>query len=124
MNIILDTHVLIWWYDNPLTIKEEARKLIEDKSNTVFLSATVTWEIYIKVALGKLKIPKGLVEKAIDDFEELPISINHTILISGIKKIHNDPFDHILIAQALYGRHHLMTRDPEILKYPVKTILA
>jgi PIN domain nuclease of toxin-antitoxin system len=124
MNILLDTHIVIWWYEDPQRLKEDARKLIEDRGNTLFLSPTVIWEISVKQSLDKLKVPDALIEKAISDLVEIPISIKHTKAINELPFIHNDPFDRILIAQAKVDNLHLMTRDKQIIKYDIKTILA
>ena len=124
MNILLDTHVVIWWYEDPLRLKDEARKIIEDKENALFLSPIVIWEILIKQTLNKLRVPEGLIEKAIHDLIEIPITIKHTQALKKLPHIHNDPFDRILIAQAKVENLYLMTRDKQIAKYDSKTILA
>ena len=124
MNILLDTHVVIWWYEDPLRLKDEARKIIEDKENALFLSPIVIWEILIKQTLNKLRVPEGLIEKAIHDLIEIPITIRHTQALKKLPLIHNDPFDRILIAQAKVENFYLMTRDKQIAKYDSKTILA
>ena len=124
MNILLDTHVVIWWYEDPLRLKDEARKIIEDKENALFLSPIVIWEILIKQTLNKLRVPEGLIEKAIKDLVEIPITIKHTQALKKLSRIHNDPFDRILIAQAKMENLYLMTRDRQIAKYDIKIILA
>ena len=124
MNILLDTHVVIWWYEDSLLLKDEARKIIEDRENALFLSPIVIWEIAIKQSLNKLKVPEGLIEKAIHDLIEIPISIKHTQALKKLSLIHSDPFDRILIAQAKVENLCLMTRDKQIAKYDIKTIPA
>ena len=124
MNILLDTHVVIWWYEDPLRLKDEARKIIEDRQNVLFLSPIIIWEISIKQTLNKLRVPEGLIEKAIHDLIEIPITIKHTQALKKLSLIHNDPFDRILIAQAKVENLCLMTRDKQIAKYDIKTILA
>lgn len=122
MNILLDTHVVIWWYEDPLRLKDEARKIFEDRQNVLFLSPIIIWEISIKQPLNKLRVPEGLIEKAIHDLIEIPIK--HTQALKKLPLIHNDPFDRILIAQAKVENLCLMTRDKQIAKYDIKTILA
>ena len=124
MNILLDTHVVIWWYEDSLLLKDEARKIIEDRENALFLSPIVIWEIAIKQSLNKLKVPEGLIEKAIHDLIEIPISIKHTQALKKLSLIHSDPFDRILIAQAKVENLCLMTRDKQIAKYDIKKIPA
>ena len=124
MNILLATHVVIWWYEDPLRLKDEARKIFEDRQNVLFLSPIIIWEISIKQTLNKLRVPEGLIEKAIHDLIEIPIPIKHTQALKKLSLIHNDPFDRILIAQAKVENLCLMTRDKQIAKYDIKTILA
>lgn len=126
MNILLDTHVVIWWYEDPLRLKDEVRKIFEDRQNVLFLSPIIIWEISIKQPLNKLRMPEGLIEKAIHDLIEIPITITikHTQALKKLPLIHNDPFDRILIAQAKVENLCLMTRDKQIAKYDIKTILA
>lgn len=124
MNILLDTHIVIWWYEDPEKISDDARKLIEDRANILFLSPVVLWEISIKQSLNKLKVPDSLIKKAIHDLIEIPIMIRHTQVLSKLPLIHSDPFDRILISQAKADDLHLMTRDKQIAKYDLKLIKA
>lgn len=124
MNILLDTHIVLWWYEDPQLLHEDAKQIMEDKNNQLFLSAAVIWEMTIKTSLGKLKIPKGFIEKASADFIELPISIRHVQRLLELDNIHNDPFDRILISQALEENFYLVTRDKNILRYKLDLIKA
>jgi PIN domain nuclease of toxin-antitoxin system len=124
MNILLDTHIVIWWYEDPKKISDDARKLIEDRANILFLSPVVLWEISIKRSLNKLKVPDSLIKKAIHDLIEIPIMIRHTQMLGKLPLIHNDPFDRILISQAMADDLQLMTRDKQIAKYDLKLIKA
>lgn len=125
MKAIMDTHVLIWWCDDPSTLDEEARSIISDGRNTLYVSVATIWEITIKKSLGKLTI-KGDLAAAIEQnrLEYLPIQPLHAWRISELPPIHTDPFDRILIAQALCENCRLITRDRFISSYPVKCILA
>ena len=78
MNLLLDTHILLWWLDGASAISREARAVIGDESNTSYISAASVWEVVIKKALGKLDAPDDL-QKAIDDcrFMSLPITVAH-----------------------------------------------
>lgn len=119
MNLSLDTHVLLWSISSPERLSEAARNAIEDPTNLVFVSAAATWEIEIKSALGKLRTPPGLAgQLAAANFQELPITIAHTIAVRQLPKLHRDPFDRILLAQARAGGLTLVTADPAILQYP------
>ena len=117
MNYLLDTHVVLWWYENPGLLKKEALKAIENASNEIFISATVFWEISIKTSLGKLSIPNEMLDRILIDFTELPITSLHAREVGALPSIHQDPFDRLLIAQAKIENMTLITRDRYIIKY-------
>jgi PIN domain nuclease of toxin-antitoxin system len=119
MNLSLDTHVLLWSLSSPERLSEAARNAIEDPSNLVFVSAAATWEIEIKSALGKLRAPPDLVRQlAVASFQELPITIAHTIAVKQLPNLHRDPFDRIMLAQARAAGLTFVTADPVVLQYP------
>jgi len=124
MKVLLDTHVVLWWYDDPKAILAESRNIIENPDNEIYLSPIVIWEVLIKSGLKKVFVPDKLLERAATDFTELPLTINHSKTFSTIKKMHNDPFDLLLIAQAKAEDLFLMTRDKVILKYDIKLLKA
>jgi PIN domain nuclease of toxin-antitoxin system len=125
MTFLLDTHVLLWWLDNPRLLSRQAKKAIEDGRNRIYVSAAVAWEIAIKKSLGKLDAPDDL-EEMIDAnrFNPLPVTIAHALGVLALPDHHRDPFDRLLIAQALHEGFRLVTRDEEIAKYPVPQIVA
>jgi PIN domain nuclease of toxin-antitoxin system len=125
MNLLLDTHVLLWWLDDNPTLSGEARVEISKSTNVVFISAAVIWEIRIKQSLGKLKIPKDF-QSVIEaqPFETLDITPEHAHKIISLPSYHRDPFDRMLIAQAMVERFTLITRDKNIMKYGVPYIEA
>ena len=105
MRFLLDTHVLLWAFNGDSALSARARRVIEDGSNEIFVSAVSAWEIATKVRLGKL--PTG--EIVIADlarylarlgFEDLPISLAHAIRAGSLTGEHRDPFDRMLVAQA------------------------
>ncbi len=125
MNLLLDTHVLLWWLDDNPTLSKAARSAISEATNIVFISAAVIWEIRIKQSLGKLKIPKNFREVLEGQpFENLDIAVEHAHKIALLENYHRDPFDRILIAQAIVERFTLITRDENIMKYKVPVIKA
>jgi len=125
MNILLDTHVLIWALENSPTLSEAARSAIICGENLVFVSSASIWEIGIKVSLGKLKVPDNLQEELkIHRFTPLPITHQHAELAAQLPPIHKDPFDRMLIAQANSENLTLITRDEQIYKYDVSTLPA
>ncbi len=120
MNLLLDTHALLWWLDDNPTLSKKARVAISDGGNMVFVSAVVIWEIRIKQALGKLEIPSDFRETINSQaFEMLPITADHTHLIGELPQHHRDPFDRMLIAQAKFERLTIVTRDKNFNKYNV-----
>ena len=120
MNLLLDTHILLWWLDDNPELSPAVKRHIASRENLVFLSVAVIWEIRIKEALGKLDIPPDF--QAILDrqpFEKLPIKLEHAHAIKNLALHHRDPFDRMLIAQA--GREGLtiVTHDAIFEKYSV-----
>ena len=124
-NLLLDTHILLWWLeDNPL-LNQKARTAIRNGRNLVFVSAATTWEASIKKALGKLKVPKDLDIIIKDErFLHLPISLYHGQIAGQLPSIHRDPFDRMLVAQAQAEDMVLVTGDKNIMKYDVRTMNA
>lgn len=125
MNLLLDTHVLLWWLDANPTLSDKANSVIADGNNIVFVSAAVIWEIRIKQALGKLEIPANF-RRVLDrqPFEMLAISAEHAHAVGDLPAYHRDPFDRMLIAQATVERLTLVTRDDIIGKYEIPVIKA
>ena len=125
MNILLDTHVLIWALENNPTLSESARKNIILADNIVFVSSISIWEIGIKKSLGKLESPDNLQEEIkLHRFTPLYINYDHAELAGKLPPIHKDPFDRMLIAQALTEKLTLVTRDELICRYAVNTLTA
>jgi len=125
MRLLLDTHVLLWWLDDPVRLSRAARKAIQDGANPVYISAAGTREITIKKALGKLDASDDLEDvMEANHFPPLPITIPHTLAVRSLPDHHRDPFDRILIVQALHEGFRLVNRDSEIAKYPVPQIVA
>ena len=122
MNLLLDTHLLLWAAGSPERLSVEAQALIEDPENRLFFSAASIWEVTIKNGLAKPAFQvdphlfrRGLVENG---YEELPIISSHTLAISHLPPIHRDPFDRILVAQAEYEGILLLTSDEMVARYP------
>lgn len=127
MNLLLDTHALLWWLKDPSEIKKEARDAIRDPGNLIYYSSVNVWEIVIKSALGKLpKIDKERMQSALeeDQIRSLPISPQHAWAVSELPLHHSDPFDRLLVAQARHESLRLVTRDPLLEPYPVKLLRA
>jgi len=128
MRLLLDTHVALWAIaDSPL-LSAKARRLILDAKNDIYVSAASVWEIAIKHSLGREKMPISGNE-AIDYFIEagfdlLPVSAEHAARTETLPIHHADPFDRLLLAQALHEPMHLVTHDATLGKYDVTVLLV
>jgi len=124
VNLLLDTHVLLWALASPRRLAPQAAAAIRSPKNRVWFSAASTWEIAIKASLGKIKADVREVARAAADadFEELAISVAHTLRVRGMPEHHRDPFDRILVAQAWEEGLTIVTRDPALAAYGVPTL--
>ena len=113
MNLLLDTHVLLWWSEER-RISPEALEAISNPDNIVYVSAASIWEISIKSARGKLRVDEAIFDVRNDDFEPLPITHADARLAGSLPDHHRDPFDRMLVAQALAHDLVLVTRDPQM----------
>ena len=118
MKLLLDTHLLLWWLSDSPELPLEARSLIANPANTVFLSAVTLWEIRIRQKLGKLEVPASLLAcvKA-EEFEWIPISPEHADATSDLPMLHRDPFGRMLVSQAKCLGLTLLTSDPQLPAY-------
>lgn len=120
MNLLLDTHVLLWWLDDYQVLSGAAQAAIRDGHNLVFVSAASAWEIAIKKALGKLDAPDDLEEAVVASrFQSLPITLGHARGAGGLPHHHDDPFDRMLIAQAHAEQLTVITHDKRFGDYNV-----
>ena len=125
MRLLLDTHVAIWFFEDPALLTEEARVAIEDSGNASFLSAASVWEWAVKNALGKISMSITLDAGATRaGFEELPVTWAHGRAAATLPAMHGDPFDRMLVAQAIAEDLVLLTRDRLVAQYPVQTMRA
>ena len=117
---LLDTHILLWWLDDPRKLSAAAREVIADSSHAVYVSAAAAWEIGIKQALGRLTIPDDLVEVLEQSgIRPLPILLTHGLAVATLPPHHTDPFDRMMVAQAAAEGLVLITRDKGIQQYDV-----
>jgi len=123
--VLLDTHALLWWLGNDPRLGAQARAIISDERNEVFVSAVSTWEIAIKKSLGKLAAPGGL-EAIVEDegFRPLQISLFHGQQAGSLPALHRDPFDRMLVAQAQAEGLELLSVDARLAGYGVRLIDA
>ena len=124
MNLLLDTHVLLWWLAASERLSQRARHAIVE-SDQVYVSAASIWEISIKVARGRLLV-HGDLEKHLETnrFIALPVTVAHAIAAGRLPRHHGDPFDRMLVAQASIESLTLLTSDERQAAYGVPVILA
>lgn len=122
MKLLLDTHLLLWAAGQPDRLSNEARALIEAPDNELFFSVASLWEVVIKRGLGRedFKVDGRLLRRGLLDngYSELPIGSEHVVAIDNLPSIHKDPFDRILVAQALVEGITLLTTDSYVAQYP------
>ncbi len=124
MEYLLDTQIFIWAMQGDKRLSKSLKDIISDSKNKIFISVVSVWEIVIKKRKG-LKVPKdisGAIEKA--NLTLLPIEVKHVLEVEKLADFHKDPFDRILMAQALVEDLTLITSDQKIWKYNLKLIKA
>ncbi|MGF9759475.1 type II toxin-antitoxin system VapC family toxin [Microvirga sp. 0TCS3.31] len=121
MRILLDTHALLWWLAGDPRIERQAQDLIADPANDILVSSASLWEIVVRVRLGKLEADIRDIIAAIDaqGFETLEIRPEHLEDLVRLPMHHRDPFDHLLIAQAIAEGLTLLSEDQHVSAYPV-----
>lgn len=126
MNIILDTHTLIWFFESDTQLSKTARTMIESTENQSFLSVASVWEMVIKQGIGKLNLNKS-VDQIIshivrDGVELIDITADHTLKTGELVMHHKDPFDRLIISQSLYLDYPVIGKDEIFDMYSVKRI--
>lgn len=125
MSLLLDSHALLWWLANDPTLSGEARAAIANGETAVYVSAATAWEIAIKQSIGKLDAPTDLLEQLERHrFRSLSITAAHAYAAGNLPRYHDDPFDRMLVAQAVAESLTIVTRDTRISRYGVPTLLA
>ena len=125
MRLLLDTSVVIWWLSVDQRLAPTARTAIGASDSEVFVSAATAWEISIKQALRKLDAPSDLeAQIAHHRFSPLSMTVSHAIAAGSLPLYHKDPFDRMLIAQAVAEGLILVTADAQIMQYNVPTMPA
>ncbi|MFM9981259.1 MAG: type II toxin-antitoxin system VapC family toxin [Burkholderiales bacterium] len=127
MRVLIDTHVFLWWVEGERALPAKARAVIANPGNECLLSMASVWELAIKAGLGKLKLSlpvrRYVVENvAANGFRLLEIGVAHVGRVESLAQHHGDPFDRLLIAQALEEKLPVVTADPVFGKYGVKRI--
>ena len=127
MRLLLDTHIFLWFIGGDERLSETARSLIEDDQNQVYLSVASLWEMAIKISLGKLSLARPyetLIPEQIDQnqLELMGITLPHTTVVVSLPYHHRDPFDRMIIAQALTEQLTLVSGDPVFDLYEIDRV--
>ena len=127
MRAILDSHVLLWWLADSGRLSDRARTIVARGDNELFWSAASTWELAIKIGLGKLRLDGTLSEFLGSALREqsirvLPIQHSHALRVESLPPHHRDPFDRMLVAQAQVERLAIVSADPRLAAYEVDRI--
>ncbi len=127
MNVLVDTHAILWWLAGDRRLSRSARRILENPAHRRWVSIASLWEITIKISLGRLPVRDLTLrtitdELAAQEFVILPVRLTDLLRLEQLPHLHGDPFDRILIAQALEEQAPLLTADTVIAQYPVKTV--
>lgn len=127
MKVLLDTHAFLWWVDDDERLSGAARRAIGSPRNDVLVSSVTAWEIATKAAAGRLTISQSAkrfipTQLAANGFEVLPLQLSHALAGGDLPPVHRDPFDRLLVAQALVEKVPLVTGDRVLAGYPIRII--
>lgn len=127
MNLLLDTQIFIWAFDQPAKLPSQFRSPLQDPQNRLFLSVASMWEMQIKTQIGKMALPMPVelfvqLHLAGNDIQPLPISARHIWTLDQLPLHHRDPFDRLLIAQANADSLTLVSVDSTFSSYEVKRL--
>ena len=124
MKFLLDTHALLWWLADDAQLGRQARELVADPGNDVLVSMVSLWEIAVKTRIGKLQADIKEITDAVqqEGFTLLDIGVAHLLTLAGLPMHHRDPFDHLLIAQAITEDATFISEDRNAARYPVRVV--
>ena len=127
MKLLFDTHAFIWWDSASANLTADVLALCQDPANTLLLSVVSAWEMQIKLHLGKLRLGLPLAEiiesqRRTNNVEILPVALDHVLALDTLPDYHKDPFDRLLIAQAIVEDATLISDDPILRNYPARLV--
>jgi PIN domain nuclease of toxin-antitoxin system len=124
VKFLLDTHALLWWLADDSQLGRQARELVEDPGNDVLVSMVSLWEIAVKTHIGKRQADIKEIMDAVrqEGFTLLDISMPHLLALAGLPTHHRDPFDHLLVAQAITEDATFISEDRNTARYPVRLV--
>jgi PIN domain nuclease of toxin-antitoxin system len=122
VKLLLDTHALLWWLAQDSRLGGRTLRLIEDLDNEVLVSVASLWELAVKIRAGKLRVDLHRLMNVLDrqGITRIPITASHLLVVIGLPTHHRDPFDHLLIAQAIVEGATFISSDRSMRKYPVR----
>lgn len=128
MKLLVDTHVFLWAHQDRSRLRN-VMPALEDDANDLLVSAVVAWEIAIKYSVGRLALPEApeiYVPDRMRRIEALPVAVTHAhaLGVAALPLLHRDPFDRLLVAQALALDATLVTGDAALTGYPARTLLV
>jgi PIN domain nuclease of toxin-antitoxin system len=124
VRLLLDTHAFLWWISDDDRLSERAGEVIADGANDVYISAASAWEIAIKAGLGRIRLPDDAwtftpQQLEHNAFQALPVHVGHAVAVIALPDVHRDPFDRMLVAQAMSEGLTIVSADPDLVRYPV-----
>jgi len=126
MKGLFDTHTFIWWDSDPSKLSVAALAFLQDPANTIYLSVVSAWEILIKLPLGKLTLQTPLqiilAQQQANGIQILPVQLDHVLTVASLPTVHKDPFDRLLVAQAISEGSVLLSADQVFNHYPVSIV--
>lgn len=129
MNLLLDTQIFLWMTLQQSRLSDFISRALQDPDNALYLSVVSMWEMQLKNQIGKLHLPRPVrefvtSERAVNDLRSLPVLEPHIWALNQIPLHHRDPFDRLLIAQAITEQYTLISVDPFFARYPVSLLSA
>lgn len=125
MKLLLDTHAFVWWDSDLARLSAAALAAIRDPANEVWVSTVGAWELAIKAQMGRITLRPPLADifahQMANGMRVLPVSLDHALAVQALPRVHKDPFDRMLVAQANAEGAQLVTVDPIFAQYPVQT---
>jgi PIN domain nuclease of toxin-antitoxin system len=121
MKLLLDTNVILWWLTDDARLGPKVRSHLADGTNDLFASIASLWEVSIKHSTGKLSATSGLIASWLNDLgiAVIPIKLSHLSALEQLERLHRDPFDRLILAQAQVEGARIVTSDAMMQQYPV-----
>jgi PIN domain nuclease of toxin-antitoxin system len=123
VKLLLDTHAALWWLADDARVGRDAERQLSDEANSVLLSAAVIWEVAIKRSLGRLQAPADLAPMLLGaGAQPLPVTVDHAAAVESLPWHHRDPFDRLLVVQALAEGAMIVSKDGFLHQYGVHLV--